>query len=184
MRKLIAVAGVALVAAGSGVAGAQTPVTFAPSVNVGVAFPTGDTGDGLNTGFTVGVGLDAHVPTMPVSWRAEAQYTRFGASDDGSNGVDASLSDVSGRINAVLPLPATGMGPYLIGGIGIYHVKATASQNNVSISTSDNKFGWNIGAGLDLPLGTFKGRIEARYHSVSMDGGNYTYVPVTIGFRF
>jgi opacity protein-like surface antigen len=183
MRKLMAVAGVALVVMGSQVAAAQTPVTFAPSVNVGVAFPTGDTGDGLNTGFTLGVGLDARVPTMPVSFRGEAQYTRFGASNDNS-GVDANLSDVSGRLNVVLPLPATGIAPYLIGGIGIYHVKASGSSNGFTVSTSDDKFGWNIGAGLDLPFGTLKGRIEARYHSVSMEGSNYTYLPVTIGFRF
>ena len=99
-------------------------------------------------------------------------------------GATGNSSDVSGRINAVLGIPSIIVSPYLIGGLGIYHLMSSGSSSGVTSSASTNKFGWNIGAGIDLPLLVFAGRLEARYHSVSTDGGNYAYVPVTVGIRF
>jgi opacity protein-like surface antigen len=72
--------------------------------------------------------------------------------------------------------------PYFIAGYGMYHV--SASENGID-SDAQNKMGWNAGVGVDLPLGPIGGRIEARYHSVSMDNGaKYTYMPITFGIRF
>lgn len=185
MRKLIPVAALALVAIGGEVSSAQTatPITFQPSIYAGAALPTGDTGDGLNTGYTIGAGLDIHTMTAPLSWRAEASYTNFGAEGGGG-----SISDISGRANAVLSMPTTGFSPYAIGGVGIYHAKASADfGGGVTGSESENDFGWNIGAGIDFPIGEIAGRLEVRYNHVSnvFDSGTaYTYVPITFGIRF
>ncbi len=185
MRKLIPVAALALVAIGGEVSSAQTASTmsFRPSLYAGAAIPTGDIGNSLNTGFTVGGGLDLHTGPSPLSWRGEVSYTRYNAKDDGS-GTTGNFSDVSGRVNAVVGMPATGFAPYLIGGVGIYHLSASETNSGFTLSTSDNKFGWNIGAGVDMPIGDIAGRLEVRYNSVSEDGGNYTYVPITFGIRF
>jgi outer membrane protein with beta-barrel domain len=185
MRKLIPVAALALVAIGGEVSSAQTasPMKFSPSLYAGAAIPTGDLGDALNTGFTVGGGLDLHTGPSPLSWRGEVAYTRYTAKDDGS-GFDEHFSDLSGRVNAVLGMPATGFAPYVIGGVGLYHLTASASGGGFTGSASDNKFGWNIGAGIDMPIGEIAGRLEVRYHRVSEDNGSYTYVPITFGIRF
>jgi opacity protein-like surface antigen len=182
MRKLIPA--LALVALGSAAAAAQSPVSMKPSIFAGVALPTGDNSNGLNTGFTAGAAVDLGAPLVPVGLRAEGSYSYFGLKDD-LQGDTGNSSDVSGRINAVLSIPSIVLTPYLIGGIGIYHLMT--SQNsaiNGNFSDSSNNFGWNIGAGIDLPLVGFAARLEARYHSVSTDFGNYTYVPITLGIRF
>jgi len=184
MRKLIPVAALALVALGGEVSSAQTvanPITFQPSVFAGVALPTGDFGSGVNTGYTLGAGLDLHTGTAPLSWRADASYSSFGAQGGG-----ATISDFSGRANAVLSMPSTGFSPYAIGGIGIYHVNASVDfGSGFSGSTSENDFGWNIGAGIDFPIGEIAGRLEVRYNSVNLsDNSKYTYVPITFGIRF
>lgn len=162
-----------------------TTVSFHPSVSAGIAMPTGDTKDGMKTGYTVNGGIDLDMG-MPVAWRAEVGYSHFEA-----DGIDGSLSDFSGRANAVFKIPGAVLTPYFIGGVGMYRVKATVdcsvidpTCSGTDISNSENKFGWNVGAGVDLPLGALASRIEARYHSVSMDGGTYTYLPVTFGIRF
>ena len=184
MRKLIPAA-LALVALGSTVAAAQSPVSMKPSIFAGVALPTGDNSNGLNTGFTAGAAVDLGGLLLPVGLRAEGSYSYFGLKDDGL-GDTGNVSDVSGRINAVFGIPSLVIKPYVIGGIGLYHVMTSLNSSiNGNFSDSNNKFGWNIGAGIDLPLVGFAARLEARYHSVSMDtGGNYTYVPITLGIRF
>lgn len=182
MRKLLPAAVLALVALGSQVASAQS---FKPSVFGSVVLPTGDAGNSFNTGFMAGAAADVGL-SMPVSWRAEASYARFGLKNDGS-GDAGNSSDVSGRINAVFSLPSMGVSPYIIGGGGLYHVMSsfTSPSLNGPVDLSSNRFGWNVGAGIDMQVASIPARIEARYHSVSMDGGGkYTYMPITFGIRF
>ena len=186
MRTLFSVALLALVTLGSEVGSAQSIVTIKPSIFAGAAFPTGDNRNALNTGFTAGAGADLGALLLPIGLRADASYTQFGLKNNGS-GSTGNSSDVSGRINAVLGIPSIVVSPYLIGGVGFYHIMTSVLApvlNGGSLSGSSNKFGWNIGAGIDLPLIAFAGRLEARYHSVSTDGGRYTYLPVTVGIRF
>jgi opacity protein-like surface antigen len=186
MHRFTSIAALALVALCGEVGSAQTstPITFQPSLYAGVALPTGDNSNFLNSGFTIGGGLDLHTMTAPLSWRAEVSYTRFGVQDNGF-GVNEHLSDVSGRANAVLSVPGMGLSPYLIGGIGAYNVTDTQSDPQFgNTSTSETDFGWNIGAGIDFPIGEIAGRLEVRYHSINMGGGNLTYVPITFGIRF
>lgn len=184
MRKLLPAAVLALVALGSEVASAQSPMTFKPSVFGSVVVPTGDAGTAFNTGFMAGAAADVGL-SMPVSWRAEASYARFALKNDGA-GTTGSSSDVSGRINAVFSLPSMGVSPYIIGGGGLYHVMASVTSPTLgSADVSSNRFGWNVGAGIDMQVASIPARIEARYHSVSMDGGGkYTYMPITFGIRF
>jgi opacity protein-like surface antigen len=176
MRKLIPVVALALVGV-AGVSSAQSPVKFQPSINAGISVPTGTFKNDFQTGYTAGAALDMHFAMIPLGWRAEASYTHMGL-NTGVPGFSASTNDVSGRLNAVLHLPMVLISPYFIGGYGMYHVSASGSD-------AQNKFGWNAGVGMDLPLGPIGGRIEARYHSISMDNGQkYTYLPVTFGIRF
>jgi opacity protein-like surface antigen len=182
MRKTLVGAALLILAGGAQAAQAQVPSvvpSVKPSLYAGLAVPTGDFKDGVNSGYTVGGALDLTLPAMPLAWRGELSYTNFGLKSDVADG---SVSDVSGRVNAVIPMHLIVATPYIIGGVGYYHV--TTDVTNVG-SSSDNKFGYNVGVGVDLPLGTLGARIEARYHHVSMDGGGaYSYIPITFGLRF
>lgn len=163
-------------------AAAQSPISLRSSIFAGPAFPTGDNKNALNTGFTGGAAVDVGAPLLPLGLRADASYTYFGLQS--GSGFSGNSSDVSGRINAVLGIPMLIVSPYVIGGLGMYHLMSSASYGGLGGSGSTNKTGWNIGAGIDLPLLVFSARIEARYHNVSTSGGSYTYLPVTVGIRF
>ena len=178
MRKLIPVVALALVAVAGETSTAQSPLKFSPSINAGVSVPTGTYANQFNTGYTAGAALDMGISMVPVGFRVEASYTHMGI-NTGIAGVDAHTNDVAGRLDAVLHLPLLLISPYAIGGVGMYHVSASGAPS------AQNKFGWNAGLGFDVPLGPIGGRVEARYNSVSMDGGQkYTYMPITFGIRF
>lgn len=182
MRKTLVGAVLVVLAAGAQTAQAQVPSvvpSVKPSLYAGLAVPTGDFKNSSNSGYTVGGALDLTLPVMPLAWRGEVSYTNFGIKDAFGGG---STSDVSGRVNAVLPMHLIVATPYIIGGVGYYHV--TVSPTGLG-SSSQNKFGFNVGAGIDFPLGLLAARVEARYNHVSMDGGGtYSYVPITFGIRF
>lgn len=178
IRTLLPVA-MLLLAAGS--AGAQIP-----SITLfgGAVMPTGDAGGGLNTGLTAGAALDMHVPVMPLGLRVEGAYSRFALSDLPS-GVSANTSDVGFNVNAVMTLihlPL--MKPYITAGPSYSHLKLSASNGTDGGSASENHWGYNAGGGLDFGLGPIGMRLDVRYKHISVDGGSWTSVPMTVGFRF
>ena len=179
IRLLVPVA-MLLLAAGS--AGAQIP-----SITLfgGAVMPTGDAGDGLNAGFTAGAALDVHMPVMPLGLRAEGSYSRFGFQGLTGSGVDAHTSDLGFNLNAVMTLVKLPlMRPYITAGPSYSNLKVSASGTGGSGSASEGHWGYNFGGGLDFGLGPIGMRLDARYKHISVDGGSWTSVPLTLGFRF
>jgi opacity protein-like surface antigen len=162
------------------------PISF--GVSAGAAIPTGDMGDGLNTGF--GIAGTADMKThLPVNFRGELSFNRFGAKDMPS-GVDGHARIFAGIVNAVLSIPTSGgVQPYVIGGPGVYSLKTTVSDGTVDISSSKTAMGLNGGAGLNFHIGTFSTFAEARYHYIFSKDDNKGFVnsqtiPVSFGIRF
>lgn len=173
---------VAMLLLAVGTAGAQIP-----SITLfgGAVMPTGDAGDGLNAGFTAGAALDMHVPATPFGVRAEGSYSRFGLQGLAGSGIDAHTSDLGFNLNAVmtiLPLPL--IKPYITAGPSYSNLKVSASDGTNSGSESEGHWGYNAGAGLDFGVGPIGMRLDVRYKHISVDGGSWTSVPMTLGFRF
>jgi len=182
LLSLVAVASIA----SSTVAQAQlsNPVKF--TVFGGAALPSGDARQDLKTGYTVGGAADLRAPLMPVGLRGEVVYSSLDAKDTGGAG-SASLSDLGGNANVVFWLPSAGtpLTAYLTGGPTFAHVTAKASAGNVSESVSDNKWGFNVGAGIDFGLGSLSTRLDVRYRQISMgDGDSFKTIPITFGITF
>jgi hypothetical protein len=77
--------------------------------------------------------------------------------------------------------------PYLIGGGGVYNVKATGTDDLGGVVDTDNSitdFGINVGAGFDFKAGGAGLFIEGRFHNVFNDGPNAKFIPITLGIRF
>ncbi len=152
----------------------------------GIAFPTSDLGNSVNTGFNVTVALGYSPPALPVGLRAEAGYNELGFQRGEGN---INIAAFTG--NAIFALPAAGFTPYVIGGAGLYRVGVSApavqvnGQSAFSITTSENDFGFNIGGGVKLPLSSsFETFVEARYNRVSAIGGSQSFIPVTVGIMW
>lgn len=145
---------------------------FSFGVEAGPAFPVGNFGNTVKTGFTGDLLVEARLPILPVGLRFEGGYAGFG----GRNGF-ASAHVISGSANAVLrlsPVALTLVRPYLIGGVGIYN-------QNRGLGTNA---GVNIGGGLSVPLVAVTAFADARYTRVFNSGIRTNMIPVRIGVRF
>jgi len=182
LLSLVAVASIA----SSTVAQAQLsrPVKF--TIFGGASLPSGDTGDGLKTGYTLGGAADLRAPLMPVGLRGELAYSSLGAKDTG--GLEsASFNDLGGNVNAVFWLPSAGtpLTAYLTGGPSYSHLTFKVSDSGVSESASEDHWGFNVGGGIDFALGGLGTRLDVRYRRISMgDGVNYQTIPITFGVTF
>jgi hypothetical protein len=141
------------------------------NVNAGAAMPMSDAGEVWNAGIRVGAGLEFSVPLVPVGLRVDGAYDRMGLKLDGGS----KLSILSGTANGVFSLPL--MPIYAVGGLGMYR-----SDDGTGAASTD--LGFNIGMGLRLPLPMFAPFVEARFHQINGDGGNFRYVPIVAGIRF
>jgi hypothetical protein len=173
---------VAMLLLAAGAAGAQIP-----SITIfgGAVMPTGDAGDGLNAGFTAGAAVDVHMPVTPFGLRAEGSYSRFGLQGLTGSGVDAHTSDLGFNLNAVMTLVHLPLlKPYITAGPSYSNLKVSASDGTNRGSASEGHWGYNAAGGIDFGLGPIGMRMDVRYKHISVDGGSWTSVPLTLGFRF
>ncbi len=171
--------GMALVATA---ANAQSVVPAAKPVSFGIAggmsMPTGTFGDGFKSGYNVSGLVQFQQPSWPVALRVEAQYQDFSA----KGGVDASAKTIGGLANVIYAFPTKStVRPYVTGGVGYFHLKMDAGELG---SGSDNKFGFNGGAGLDFQLSGMNTFIEANWQSVRAEGEALNQIPIRVGIRF
>jgi opacity protein-like surface antigen len=153
----------------------------------GVTIPLGSTSDVVKTGWNAGGVVQFKPATGPIGFQVDVMYQQLKASD-ASKALDplADKSQIwSGTGNVVFWLPVaaeTKIRPYLLGGGGIYNVKAKDTDGT---SASVTKFGINAGAGFDFDLqprvGIF---IEGRFHDVFTEGPDVKFIPIAAGVRF
>lgn len=175
--KVLAVAAMTVAtAATSGAQGVSAMKPISIGVSGGASIPTGDLSSVANTGWNLNGHVGLAAPTLPVSFRGDVGYNNWGAKNGGS----LHMWNLTG--NAVLTIPnPTGVSPYIIGGLGAY--KPGFSYQGVSSSSSWD-FGFNAGAGVNLPLSGFDTFIEAKYVRVNTNGGSSQFVPITFGVMF
>ena len=94
---------------------------------------------------------------------------------------DARILTVTANVVFPLHLPASILEPYLIGGVGDYNVRRSPTASG---STSQSNIGFNVGAGVKLPLVVFSTFLEARYNRVNQNGGSMAFMPITVGVMF
>jgi hypothetical protein len=142
-------------------------------IAAGATLPTGDLGDGFDTGFHGMVTLGFMPSMLPFGLRIDGMYNALGSSAEG--GEDLKLMSVSA--NGMFSMGAMPASPYLIGGVGYYNADAGGDE-----STSD--FGINLGIGAKFTLSGFGTFAEVRYHNVFSDPDSYSFVPLTFGIMF
>jgi hypothetical protein len=121
----------------------------------------------------------------PVGIQIDGQYQQY--KFDGSS----SLKDrfLIGTGNLVFKFKSSDeskIRPYLIGGGGVYNMKATGTNDVGSVIDTDNsltKFGLNAGAGFDIKAGGVGLFLEGRFHNVFTAGEDTKFIPITLGIR-
>ena len=184
-----AVVALGLLALPRGAARAQGAVPagsgYSPSIgaSAGIVFPTGDLGNGVNSGYAIAVSVGLQQASDPLGFRLEGLFNEFGI-----KGQDAKYRMYAGTANLVYDLNAgtatagvqsTG-GFYLVGGLGLYGTKVVVGTNGTGTQTD---FGVNGGGGYRLPLSGFSVYFEARYHAIFSSPGQQI-LPITVGVEF
>lgn len=145
-------------------------------IAAGASIPTGDYGNQTQTGYHGMVTLDVHPPLAPAGLRIDGMFNEL----DYKSGVSSGKSRIwTANANLVIN-PSGFVGPYLIGGLGIYHQEYPATL--LSGSYSANHAGLNGGVGFRFGLTGFYAFAEARYHKV-LDQPT-TFVPISFGLVF
>jgi hypothetical protein len=156
-------------------ASAQAPVQTVPfpifGVGGGISIPAGGVAKDRAPGFNL-VGLaEFRTPSEPLGIRAEALYQYFGAKQN-SVGVESS-NNFAALINVVYHAPRSQVRPYVIGGMGLYH-----------ISDHGNNAGVNGGVGVTIPLTGMGAYAEVRLHAALTQGPSFVTLPITFGITF
>jgi opacity protein-like surface antigen len=151
------------------------PVQF--GVSLGASLPTSDLSDIANTGWNANGHLGFNPQLIPLGIRIDAGYSRWTF----KQGVDGDIHVTNVTGNLVYKIPAEAVSPYLLGGAGWYRVGASVPG---FFSGSENKFGWNLGGGIRLPLSGFDTFIEAKYTQIQTDDTSVKYIPITFGVMF
>lgn len=150
-------------------------------INGGATMPTGDFGDVAATGWNFGGQVDYWMnPTWSIG--ADGDYHAGNASSSFNDalianplfgpGTQFSWSAFQYGVHATYHIQTQGgqMFPYLQAGMGGYNMGAKIDGGLLPGSTSDNKFGFNIGGGMDFrATPTMNLGLSGTYHYVSTD---------------
>lgn len=129
--------------------------------------------------------------TMPVAFRGEIGWDYFGYGSP-CDGCSASSNILRFDVDALYDIPvhwSSKLQPYLLGGLGIYHVSTSFSCANINnvycadVGGSDTNLGINLGGGLRYPFGPVSGFFELRWHE-AFAAGDAAFFPFQFGVRY
>ena len=145
----------------------------------GASMPTGDYGDLASTGWNFGgmadywmnsqwgLGADVAYHANPGSDLANAAAVLI----DGP-GSEMKFSTIQYGVHTTYMIPTQGgsMFPFLQGGVGNYNIKTKIDGGTTSEEGSENKFGFNLGGGVDFrATPTVNLGVNGTYHYISAD---------------
>jgi opacity protein-like surface antigen len=158
-------------------AAATRPVSV--GVSGGLTVPTGDFGDAYDSGYNVGGLLEFTPRTSPLAFRLEGTYQKFSLKENVRVGDADDLRIISGVVNALYKFGGTAARPYLLGGLGAYNLDLSGDDTD-----SETKLGFDLGAGLEIPLSGITVFGDVRYESIRTEIDPTNLIPVRVGIRF
>jgi opacity protein-like surface antigen len=196
MRKVIMVAGlgVSLLVARSLSAQNTSPMSI--EVRAGAAVPTGEFGDGNNTGTLIGAALKYRVGNFVTAYGGY-ERARFDSNDPDVPNTDAGIQDSGYRFGLELAYPFasdTRLNPYVQAGATFDRTELKLDQGSSGnfTLTSGREIGYELGVGTGLKIGrTLSLTPEVRYRNYQPkfnadDTANQhlSYISASIGLDF
>lgn len=175
-----------LMLGGSASAMAQSTALVAFGGSGGASFPTGRLGDGGKAGYS----LAGHLYLRPsalrnLQFRGDVSFDRWDLTGE-TEGVDEEARVLGFVANALYEFPAANgsrVRPYLIGGVGAYRQKVSATFGSLSADTEETNVGVQVGGGVSFALSGFTTFLEAKYLT-AYSSESWSWVPITFGIRF
>ena len=145
-------------------------------ISGGAAFPNGDFGDVVDTGWLVAGGVLFDVGESGVWAGVEGSYGRHSTDIDGFN---AKPYGVIGFLGYSFPTDGN-VDPYIFGGAGLQGVSVSFPSLP---SESDSAFGYEFGGGLVFgnPTNSVRPYVEGRYQGSNADAVDLTFIGALVG---
>jgi hypothetical protein len=146
-------------------------------VGVALPIPVGSFSDAAKAGFGVGADAFFGIPMIPIKVGGHVAYNHFAAKGAGSESFSMIEILPSARYS-IISLPIAEI--YAQAGLGLYHF-----GSSISGFESQNKFGFNIGAGVSgMFTPTMSFFAMPLYNLVTTDKENSSYVSINLGLKF
>jgi hypothetical protein len=164
----------------AGVGGLSAQEGIRVGVGGGLLMPLGDYKTADKMGWMVGADGTYWMTGTPIGIRIEGDYSQ---TSHKSTFITSGNSKIFGGLAEIVyafGTKAAQVRPYVMGGIGYFNFKESAS------GFSQSKVGFGGGAGIALKVGSGSTRafLEGRFTSVSTTGGSTTFLPIRAGLRF
>jgi opacity protein-like surface antigen len=182
MRKVLSVLFVVLFFAGF----INAQGKMALGLNAGVALPMGDFGDGYDMGFG-GNALFVYHASPNVDVTGSAGYLTWSGKE-----ADYTFSSIPVLVGARYLFGQGKFHPYVGAELGMHFTTVDIPEIEIpgfgtfgGGSASDSNFGWGAGAGFLYQIGNNMDLdVNARYNSITGEGGSLDYVSILVGLLF
>ncbi|MEP7326885.1 MAG: hypothetical protein ABI836_13120 [Gemmatimonadota bacterium] len=169
-----------LMVAGAGLLNAQGAGRASFHVGGGVVLPQGD----FNTGFKMGWqgmgGVAFGLSGIPIIIRVDGAYGQ-----NNCDGADCKVKLFSGLLGGQYNIgaAAAAVHPYVLAQVGMTNGKFTF-PSNTAFNSSETKFTWAGGGGVNFGMGSMHVFVEAKYLAVQTSDGSTKMIPIIVGFQF
>ena len=193
---VVAILGFASLAVTASVAAQQLPHARA-GIGAGVTSPrqayhSDALGEGFNSGWQGMAFLEFREAKRPIGVRVDVVIGEnpANAAFNADLGATAKMRWFGGDVDLLYSFGRSvkGVNLYVLGGGGSYRVTLSSKSGGIAAADqSENKFGWNAGAGVTLPLSMASAFVEARYFSVKttfITSGMAPFLALVAGVRF
>lgn len=150
----------------------------------GVLVPISDYHDIDKAGWVVGADLTYWLASASIGIRLEGSYSQT-SQRAGACCIDHQTKIAGGMVDIVYEFGTTEapMRPYVLGGLGVYNLRFTATGFPAS---SDTRLGFGAGAGLAWRMGGGRTRlfVEGKITTFTVNHVQFASVPIRAGLRF
>lgn len=192
---MVVVLAVACMAATASAAAQQLPrARF--GLGAGATMPRGEFhSDALGEGFKAGwqgmIFLEFRAPEKPLGVRVDVVFGSNAANDqwNTASGTSDKLRMLGANADVIYSFlrSAQGISAYALAGAGTYRLTLSSTSAGITTDDSENKFGWNAGAGATYPMGGLSLFLEARYNSIAttiVSSDKLPFIGLVAGVRF
>ena len=179
--------------------GAAQGVRAQLGVATGRTIPIGDyhaaaSGEGFTSAWQGMAFVALQVHGWPLGFRVDGTYCKNGANDQLKADLTTRLGQPTdektklfgGNLDLTYAFRSPSrVKPYLLGGVGMYHVTIAVTSGSVTTKNAATKFAWNLGGGTSYRLGGVAVFLEVRYINVAAVSGFHrtTFLPIAVGIR-
>lgn len=148
---------------------AQPTEGISYGLGAGLILPMGDYGKADKAGWHVMGLIQLPIAQSPIHLRFDGMY---GMTSDKAGGGSIKLAGATADLLYHLGERASSIRPYILGGLGFFHVGDGTSQSKVA---------FGLGGGILFGVGTMHAFLEGRYMSIQTSGSSLTFLPITVG---